>query len=190
MIATALRDVPPTAVPAYIPRLTLLDAPTPQFKSAVQALYRRVCRADLGFLVTAAIEREGVAANEAHFLVQDYLRFACLCGAKFASTPQFSPTERIDKVWHLHILHTNHYAAFCDDHFDVFVHHTPYSSAERAEKCLSGEGPNSMRWTIEWATYCFGPLSDNWHRPISLAGAYGTCSGSTNCQSCSKCWSA
>lgn len=43
------------------------------------------------------------------------------------------PNKDVDKVWHLHILHTRQYAADCDQLFGCFLHHTP-----RDERDASG----------------------------------------------------
>ena len=48
--------------------------------------------------------------------------------------------EVIDKVWHVHILNTRDYAAFCDERFGRFIHH------ERSDEPLAVDAdPNFFR---------------------------------------------
>jgi hypothetical protein len=38
-----------------------------------------------------------------------------------------TPTQKIDDMWHAHILHTRKYVAFCEDVFGCYLHHNPHA---------------------------------------------------------------
>jgi hypothetical protein len=68
---------------------------------------------------------------EAEELFQETLKWLYLCyrsqtggPADFACT-MFADTQRIDWMWHVFILFTRDYAAFCDRYFGFFLHHVP-----------------------------------------------------------------
>lgn len=71
------------------------------------------------------------AINEA---VQQYKNFLLLKW-KYGNSYELPPSVDIDEVWHTHILHTKHYAEFCEKVFGTFLHHTP--SLERNEMVMT-----------------------------------------------------
>jgi len=44
------------------------------------------------------------------------------------------PSQAVDKAWHEFILLTKNYADFCDNAFGKFLHHTPHSVGDKAQK--------------------------------------------------------
>jgi len=76
------------------------------------------------------IEKEEVPESQVDEAILEYRRFLGLALVGYAELGMFSPI--IDKVWHLHILCTKDYLAFCQEAFGRFVHHCPnFSVAQR-----------------------------------------------------------
>src|SRR4051812_36742887 len=44
-----------------------------------------------------------------------------------AASKSASPSERVDSAWHEFILHTKHYANYCQSRYGFFIHHFPLS---------------------------------------------------------------
>lgn len=44
------------------------------------------------------------------------------------------PSHAVDKAWHEFILITKNYADFCEKAFGKFLHHTPHSASDKAQK--------------------------------------------------------
>lgn len=44
------------------------------------------------------------------------------------------PSHAVDKAWHEFILLTKNYADFCEKAFGKFLHHTPHSPSDKAQK--------------------------------------------------------
>lgn len=92
---------------------------------------------------------------EAHELFATVKRFLYLCATTKES---LSPSKAIDDGWHLFILHTADYAAFCTRYLGRFIHHQPFT---RAQKMLR-HGNNEGRLK-QLAIEAFGKkLSQNW----------------------------
>lgn len=59
--------------------------------------------------------------------IQEYRKFMYL---KAVTELPLTPSVVVDSVWHMHILYTRNYQAFCRDFIGYFVHHDPGSGAE------------------------------------------------------------
>jgi len=105
----------------------------------------------------------GLPRDDAEVLFEDVKRFLSL-----ESDKPLAPTEAVDKGWHLFILFTADYEAFCMKYFGRFIHHTPEDPFEKKES----RDPHMMSRTRELAMASFGSVSDNW------AVGKTTCSGS------------
>ncbi|MGH3943678.1 MAG: glycine-rich domain-containing protein [Pseudonocardiaceae bacterium] len=78
----------------------------------------------------------------------------------------YSPSAQVDIGWHVFILHTRAYTAFCDELAGRYLHHTPYNEDEvdvaktdcgPCGPCHSNErglpvGVNNLRRTVEAMT--------------------------------------
>ncbi|KAG5188423.1 hypothetical protein JKP88DRAFT_304715 [Tribonema minus] len=93
-----------------------------------------------------------VSDEHLHKLVREYLRFMEL---KRAAPPQsLSPSTEVDDVWYCHITCTREYAAFCERHFDAFVHRDPtlnpdggrYWACLKAYRLRYPRGPQPSCW--------------------------------------------
>ncbi len=59
--------------------------------------------------------------NYAQRVGKEYARFLSLR----AQNSQLSPSDDVDRMWHQHILNTQHYADYCNKIAGKFVHHDP-----------------------------------------------------------------
>ncbi|MFJ1590942.1 glycine-rich domain-containing protein [Kitasatospora albolonga] len=58
---------------------------------------------------------------------------------------RMTPSLRVDLFWHTFVLHTKHYAEFCDTLGNGFIHHVP----DRDNGHDPAEGRDAMRRTAE-----------------------------------------
>ena len=134
--------------------------------------------------------KEGLSLDQAQQAFDDAKQFLYLCGRRRPDGSQpMVPPEPIDMAWHHFILFTDAYTEFCDRHIGRYVHHRPFTQAERAANRADGAGLKGLKASIAFAKDVFGTLSDNWceHLLTSKTGSTGgtvieECSGSTNCQ--------
>lgn len=122
----------------------------------------------------------GLNSEQAVFLQEDMLKFLFLCGTKNkgGADCKFSPPKKIDEAWHLFILHTKDYENFCNEYFGFFIHHKPFTRAEREENKNKG----LLDKTITAAKKLFGDnLSENWQ---SKKVEFSCCG---DCEECSHC---
>lgn len=77
------------------------------------------------------VENTGWTRVYAQGAVREYRRFLVL---STLTKHVISPSAPVDGVWHLHVLFTRNYAAFCDGVLGHFLHHDPATgSAENRE---------------------------------------------------------
>lgn len=88
--------------------------------------------------------------------LSEYKRFAFLA---LLSGSEITPSEQIDQVWHLHILHTADYASFAKK-CGRFLHHAPgmpsqrptfnrqYIQTHKLYEEVFGEEPPSSIWPL------------------------------------------
>ena len=121
-------------------------------------------------------EKLGLTHAKAMALQLDMLRFLALCGYQDPNGQKvvLAPPKAIDEAWHHFILFTRDYMQFCQDHFGAFVHHQPFTRAERA----TGDGTMGPR-TIDLARSTYIELSTNWANTTTVCdGDGGGCSPS------------
>lgn len=107
--------------------------------------------------------------EEAEELLDDVKRFLSLPGRGMA------PTEAVDKGWHLFILFTADYEAFCMKFLGRFVHHIP----EDPFRVRTRRDFEAVPRTMALAQEIFGELSANW-------SGTSTCSGSGCMNNCKR----
>lgn len=100
---------------------------------------------------------EGWSPEFTAIAIEEYRKFLYLTQV---SDRQATPSEAIDRVWHMHLTFTRHYwDALCGDVLQAELHHDPCKGAEdmpryetqyRATKALYvkefGKDPNPMIW--------------------------------------------
>jgi hypothetical protein len=86
--------------------------------------------------VTAAMTSRGIlgqlSADEVHELAGRYQRFLSL-KALHPEVP-IAPTEILDEMWHLHMLHPRAYYRDCMDYFGFILDHCPGYGADEATR--------------------------------------------------------
>jgi len=85
---------------------------------------------NFNFLVERLITIDRWQKSEAHIAIRQYKNYLYLV-KKYSNQYQISPSGDIDKVWHEHILHTEHYVDFCRKIFGIYLHHRPTSKKEK-----------------------------------------------------------
>ncbi len=149
-------------------------------------LYQRVMAYQFEPLVERLEEKERWPRALAESVFSDMKRFMFLCGTKQAGN-HISPPELIDVAWHHFILFTQTYMRTCDQWFGAYVHHRPYTLAQRQVMIDRNEARVTVQRTIDLAHAAFGPLSPNWYA-VKFDAETGAvlhnstdCEGSTNC---------
>jgi hypothetical protein len=86
--------------------------------------------------VTAAVNSRGILAalreEELHELAERYQRFLSL-KTQHPELP-IAPTEIIDEMWHLHMLHPRAYYRDCMEYFGFILDHSPGYGADEATR--------------------------------------------------------
>ena len=124
-------------------------------------------------LLSPEAGKKAFTPNEATLAEAWYRRFLTLI-AKHPSR-NLVPTQLIDEVWHLHILHTEQYADDCAKIFGHFVHHNPTISAtpeEQAELARCFAATDAL-FVAEFGESC---------RKTVLGGAAQTCTKAATCE--------
>jgi hypothetical protein len=88
-----------------------------------------------------------------------------------------APSEKVDRAWHLFILFTHDYAAFCQEYIGHFVHHVP-------EDPFSDGKSDVTREPLLKAQTIFGLLSGNWLGLLARCGSDDKCRACTKCRGC------
>jgi len=78
--------------------------------------------AQLGFTDRLAREQHGWTRDYSAAVVREYKRYFVLMAL---STRPVTPSEAIDQVWHLHLVYTHSYHAWCDALVGRYMHHGP-----------------------------------------------------------------
>lgn len=108
---------------------------------------------------------EGLTSESALLLFEDLKRFLFLCAT---TNERLVPTKPIDAAWHVFLLFTRDYAAFCADHLGSFVHHNPVHQPQE-QAMLRGQR------TYELAKQRWGTLSENWSYAVGAGDCPTTC---------------
>jgi hypothetical protein len=100
-----------------------------------------------------------------------------------------SPSAKIDKAWHAHILNTPMYMEFTKAQFGRFVHHVPFWSGHKSDETevdiyeylvnnLGIDHVNAAMWDREESACESGEFNDG-------AKSLGRCSN--KCKACNSC---
>ena len=94
----------------------------------------------------------------------EMLKFLDLCAT---SSQPIAPPPKVDDAWHVFVLFTRSYAAYCERRFGFFIHHDPTDTRD----------PEAYARAYELATARFNPPDRRiWHAPYSggwLEGGFG-----------------
>jgi hypothetical protein len=104
-----------------------------------------------------SIENPTVAHADAEQLFTDLLAWMWLCLARKQqelTTHLIQPLNHLDAMWHLFILHTRDYNAFCQRYFGAYFHHD--------HSTLNNEYELSQQELIEYLTSCYDFLGEAW----------------------------
>lgn len=103
-----------------------------------------------GLLIQRFCSEHQVSEAEARERFQETKKFLVLCSTDRAAG--FSPSKKVDAMWHQFILHSRDYFRFCEL-VGGYIHHQPserrqpegYAKTLSALRSLFGE-PNSAYW--------------------------------------------
>ena len=116
-----------------------------------------------------------VTLDEATELFLETKRWLWLCAyqaetGSSISVPLFSEMNAIDRCWHLFLLFTRDYAAFCERYFGFFIHHEPQTSQVRRQtQALLEADPVAFRASKEAElTLAYGIIYDVLGRDVLL----------------------
>jgi hypothetical protein len=106
---------------------------------AAPSMGRSLVSDDLFSRLTARIVKDQKLDRRlAERIMDQALAFLAACALN--TDAPLSPGELVDIGWHTFILHTQDYAAFCDDVAGRFIHHVPTDDAD-----TTAEPPSDMR---------------------------------------------
>lgn len=102
-------------------------------------------------------ENPEISAPQAQQIFQDLLAWLWLSVSRTQRqllTHMIAPLHILDKMWHVFILHTRDYTAFCQQYFNEYLHHEV--------------GPTGHEYTLstdELSTFlhdCYDHLGEEW----------------------------
>ncbi len=89
---------------------------------AVMGVYARVSAWDLSIIKMYAVNKGLYSADEIDAIEEEYKRFIALA---FSHRSPISISQKIDQLWHTHILFTQDYIAMCESVGGRYLHHRP-----------------------------------------------------------------
>lgn len=131
------------------------------------AIADTIQRWDLSFLARALSVEEGWEAEQCAVALCAYKQFMAIAACH--ADIKLSVPAAVDRVWHLHILHTIEYFRFCDAIAGRYLHHTPL---------LPGQSDGYAIDVVPLLGFYFGPTA-------SLETDRGDCSHDP-CTSCNR----
>ncbi|MED7788891.1 hypothetical protein AB8E56_07525 [Francisella sp. 19X1-34] len=89
------------------------------------------------------------------FWLREKLRRDNIQNVKLSIHPEM---REIDDMWHTYILFTKDYEKFCKENFGYFIHHIPYSLADKKEMLKNRE--NFLKDTELFLSYVYDNLGE------------------------------
>lgn len=131
-------------------------------------------------LTERIVKDKGTDRELAERIMDQALAFLGACALNPAASLAPSPT--VDIGWHVFILYTEDYAAFCQDIAGRFIHHVPHDSPDAPERsaCPSDVRARTLD-AIERAGYAVD--RELW---TLTAGNCGSCHDDGNCSASGK----
>lgn len=123
--------------------------------------------------VVERISRDSEISNErARGIFEDTLRFLFLAAITGEPIP---PTKAIDSGWHAFLLFTRDYADFCTNYLGRFIHHRPYTEADKATPGFDEKARLIAGKAFDLARKHFGnQLSENWSYEVGIGDCEST----------------
>ncbi|MFZ1735771.1 MAG: hypothetical protein WAU31_02465 [Candidatus Moraniibacteriota bacterium] len=121
-------------------------------------------------------EREGFDCQAVEEMSEEYKRFISLCAVHATREMPLPISDRVDPLWHAHILYTDDYVGM-SRHLGVsYLHHAPASGDE-----LAALEPHYNR-TLALYEQNFGKPSEKYWPPFAqiCGGSNCSCSGTGN----------
>ena len=117
---------------------------------------------DVPGFIPRLMKKLGISEAEANRRFTETKKFLAVC-----SLETCSPSDEIDEVWHLFILHTAAYQQFCLKFLGCFIHHNPTETPSIANRsrmvpmaaALFGSVEANL-WPREGITACSGGGTD------------------------------
>ena len=103
----------------------------------LETVHNNVDTGNWSFLESRLNATTNWSINQVREAIAQYKNFLFL-KKKYGGNYILPPSSDIDKVWHEHILCTQHYSEFCDKFFGFYLHHTP-ESISKNNVCIETE---------------------------------------------------
>lgn len=136
-------------------------------------LFKKVMDYNLDLITNTFARRQPEFANQAKILEMECKRFLYL--AMVVPHLEHAPTKPIDEYWHMFVLFTREYTAFCNTLAGRYIHHKPLGAADHQAvfnrthdivKSLFGQFKNKFLWELPApATSCCSAI-DNDFQPM------------------------
>lgn len=123
-----------------------------------------------------------LSPDGARTLLEDVKRFLALSAA---TGRRLSPTPAIDRGWHVFLVFTKNYPAFCQKFCKRMIHHVPENPATSEPR----RALKRMQRTVKLASKVFAPavLSSNWKLPPEIKKRRAKANGRGSRKGCSAC---
>lgn len=112
--------------------------------------------------------------KEINAAVKEYKRWLILKKEFGVASPFPMLSDRVDALWHAHILHTEHYQHETQQFFGEFLHHTPYTTPmpEETHHRFSNGIQQFPKFKESYETIFHEPLGGAWEDAIGFVGRW------------------
>lgn len=133
-------------------------------------LWEKILAWDLSRVKLFLINRESFDPELVEEMETEYKKFLFL---RIVHPDERLPMSKdVDEMWHIHVLHTRNYAAFCEEIGEGrFIHHGPTISEDENWSLM----PDYLNGTLVRYTEYFGHPSEKFWKTISEHGACCYC---------------
>lgn len=129
-------------------------------------------------------QKYGWEAQVIDNIVNEYFKFLNL--SRVYPNARLVPSQRVDEVWHDHILHTKQYIEACDVLFGKYLHHMPHETEHDSDK---GYDDYQETLNLYRSVYGYDAPDDIWNVDLEGNKCNSNCRGGCNkgCKSCGNC---
>ena len=92
-------------------------------RTTATTVYEALKAYDMSVIKKYSVQEGIYAQEEIDIMEAEYKKYIALCIAH--PDCKFPISEKVDQLWHTHLLFTQSYARMCSEHAGYFIHHRP-----------------------------------------------------------------